>query len=53
MTRLPIEATGLTKSFGETKAPAGLNLTARKGSVLAVLGPNSPGKARYWIVAFI
>src|ERR1700723_3999741 len=44
MSELMIEATGLTKSFGETKALAGVDLAARKGSVLAVLGPNGAGK---------
>jgi oleandomycin transport system ATP-binding protein len=44
MTDLVIEATGLTKSFGKTKALAGVDLAARKGSVLAVLGPNGAGK---------
>ena len=44
MTELAIEATGLTKSFGETKALAGVDLAAPKGSVLAVLGPNGAGK---------
>jgi oleandomycin transport system ATP-binding protein len=44
MTELAIEATGLAKSFGETKALAGVDLAARRGSVLAVLGPNGAGK---------
>src|ERR1700749_3143068 len=44
MTELAIEATGLTKSFGETKALTGVDLAAPKGSVLAVLGPNGAGK---------
>ena len=44
MTELAIEATGLTKAFGETKALAGVDLAARRGSVLAVLGPNGAGK---------
>jgi len=44
MTDLAIEATGLTKAFGETKALAGVDLAARTGSVLAVLGPNGAGK---------
>ena len=44
MTDLAIEATGLTKSFGDTKALAGVDLAARTGSVLAVLGPNGAGK---------
>jgi oleandomycin transport system ATP-binding protein len=44
MTDLAIEATGLTKSFGDTTALAGVDLAARTGSVLAVLGPNGAGK---------
>ena len=44
MTDLAIEATGLTKSFGETKALVGVNLAARRGTVLGVLGPNGAGK---------
>jgi oleandomycin transport system ATP-binding protein len=44
MTDLAIEATGLTKSFGKTKALAGVDLEARTGSVLGVLGPNGAGK---------
>jgi oleandomycin transport system ATP-binding protein len=44
MTDLAIEATGLTKSFGETKALAGVDLAARTGTVLGVLGPNGAGK---------
>jgi len=44
MTELAIEATGLTKAFGATKALAGVDLAARQGSVLAVLGPNGAGK---------
>jgi oleandomycin transport system ATP-binding protein len=44
MTDLAIEATGLTKSFGDTKALAGVDLAARRGTVLGVLGPNGAGK---------
>jgi hypothetical protein len=44
MTELAIEATGLTKSFGATKALAGVDLAARPGTVHAVLGPNGAGK---------
>jgi ABC-type multidrug transport system ATPase subunit len=49
MTELAIQATGLTKSFGDTKALAGVDLAARHGSVLAVLGPNGAGKSNLGI----
>jgi oleandomycin transport system ATP-binding protein len=39
-----IEARGLTKRFGSTQALAGIDLTARTGTVLGVLGPNGAGK---------
>ena len=41
---LAIEATGLVKSFGETRAVDGVDLTVRSGSVYGVLGPNGAGK---------
>src|SRR6202453_1476259 len=43
MTELAIEATVLTKSFGKTKALAGVDLAARTGAVLGVLGPTGAG----------
>ena len=45
-TRIPlaIEATGLVKSFGETRAVDGVDLAVRTGSVYGVLGPNGAGK---------
>ena len=44
--RLPlaIEATGLVKSFGQTRAVDGVDLAVRSGSVYGVLGPNGAGK---------
>jgi ABC-2 type transport system ATP-binding protein len=39
-----ILAEDLHKSFGETHALCGLNLTAAEGTVLGVLGPNGAGK---------
>src|SRR5579883_735810 len=42
-----IEASGVTKSFGKTKALAGLDLVAEPGQVLAVLGPNGAGKTTF------
>jgi ABC-2 type transport system ATP-binding protein len=43
-TTLAIEATGLVKSFGETRAVDGVDLSVRSGSVYGVLGPNGAGK---------
>ena len=43
-TPLAIEATGLVKSFGETRAVDGVDLAVRRGSVYGVLGPNGAGK---------
>ncbi len=39
-----IQAEGLVKRFGETKALNGVHLEAPEGSVLGVLGPNGAGK---------
>jgi ABC-2 type transport system ATP-binding protein len=39
-----IEASGLTKRFGETQALAGVDLAVPAGTVLGVLGPNGAGK---------
>jgi len=39
-----IEAEGLVKTYGETRALDGLDLRADAGSVLGVLGPNGAGK---------
>jgi len=44
MNDLVIEAQGLTKSFGTTRALRGIDLAVRRGTVLAVLGPNGAGK---------
>ena len=41
---LAIEATGLVKSFGATRAVDGVDLDVRSGSVYGVLGPNGAGK---------
>jgi len=41
---LAIEATGLVKWFGETRAVDGVDLAVRSGSVYGVLGPNGAGK---------
>jgi oleandomycin transport system ATP-binding protein len=41
---LMIEAEGLRKRFGATQALDGVDLAARRGTVLGVLGPNGAGK---------
>ena len=41
---LVIEADGLVKHFGRTKALQGVDLAVRRGTVLGVLGPNGAGK---------
>ena len=42
-----IEAHGLTKQYGKTKALDGLDLIAQRGQVTAVLGPNGAGKTTF------
>ena len=44
MRTLAIEASGLKKHFGETRAIDGVNLAVGAGSVYGVLGPNGAGK---------
>jgi ABC-2 type transport system ATP-binding protein len=41
---LAVEASGLEKSFGETRAVDGVDLAVRRGSVYGILGPNGAGK---------
>jgi ABC-2 type transport system ATP-binding protein len=41
---LAIEATGLVKSFGSTRAVAGIDLAVPEGAIYGVLGPNGAGK---------
>jgi ABC-2 type transport system ATP-binding protein len=43
-TPLAIEASGLVKTFGETRAVDGVDLAVSSGSVYGVLGPNGAGK---------
>jgi ABC-2 type transport system ATP-binding protein len=43
-TALAIEATGLRKAFGSTRAVDGVDLAVRRGTVYGVLGPNGAGK---------
>jgi len=44
-TTLAIEATGLVKTFGTTRAVDGVDLAVPRGSVYGVLGPNGAGKS--------
>src|SRR3954471_8823426 len=39
-----IEVRGLRKAYGSLQALNGVDLTVRRGEVLAVLGPNGAGK---------
>jgi ABC-type branched-subunit amino acid transport system ATPase component len=41
---LAIEASGLEKSFGTSRAVCGVDLAVRRGSVYGILGPNGAGK---------
>jgi ABC-2 type transport system ATP-binding protein len=41
---LAIEVTGLEKSFGATRAVAGVDLAVPEGAIYGVLGPNGAGK---------
>jgi ABC-2 type transport system ATP-binding protein len=41
---LAIEASGLRKAFGETRAVDGVDLAVPRGAVYGVLGPNGAGK---------
>jgi len=41
---LAIEATGLVKHYGATRAVEGVDLAVRRGCVYGVLGPNGAGK---------
>ena len=41
---LAIEATGLVKTYGDTRAVDGVDLSVRRGCVYGVLGPNGAGK---------
>ena len=44
MSSLAIEATGLRKTFGSTRAVDGVDLAVPAGAVYGVLGPNGAGK---------
>jgi ABC-2 type transport system ATP-binding protein len=42
-----ISARGITKSFGDVRALAGIDLDVRRGTVLGLLGPNGAGKTTF------
>jgi ABC-2 type transport system ATP-binding protein len=42
-----LEAAGLVKAFGKTRALDGLNLMMQPGGVMALLGPNGAGKTTF------
>lgn|SRR6266496_3456861 len=44
MNHIAIEATGLTKKFGDVVALDGVSVSVPSGSVLGLLGPNGAGK---------
>jgi ABC-2 type transport system ATP-binding protein len=44
MSTLAVEATGLAKSYGDTRAVDGVDLAVPAGSVYGFLGPNGAGK---------
>lgn len=44
MTRHPIELSGLTKVYGDSRALDGVDLVVPEGSVFGFLGPNGAGK---------
>jgi ABC-2 type transport system ATP-binding protein len=44
LSTLAIEAYGLEKSFGSTRAVCGVDLAVPRGSVYGILGPNGAGK---------
>src|ERR1035438_6644487 len=41
---LAIDVRGLTKSYQQTRAVAGVDLQIRRGEIFALLGPNGAGK---------
>ena len=45
MEELALQATSLSKTFGQTRAVDGISLTMKKGEILGLLGPNGSGKS--------
>lgn len=44
---LAIEAAGVVKTYGDVRAADGIDLSVRRGEVVAVLGPNGAGKTTF------
>jgi ABC-2 type transport system ATP-binding protein len=44
---VPVEARGLCKSFGDTVALDGIDLTIEEGRILGLVGPNGAGKTTF------
>jgi ABC-2 type transport system ATP-binding protein len=42
-----IEAEGIAKAFGETRALAGVDISVEQGRILGLLGPNGSGKTTF------
>jgi ABC-2 type transport system ATP-binding protein len=44
---LAIDAVGVVKTYGDVRAADGIDLSVRRGEVVAVLGPNGAGKTTF------
>lgn len=55
MTQLELSASGLYKSYGKRDVVRGVDLTIRRGEIVALFGPNGAGKTTtfYMMVGFV